>query len=91
MGLGLCLELWVSELTADEMLRGEFSNLREAIGLSTRCFMSRNGLYSPPQVDRIWGIWKSYTPKAISYLLKADYNPPFIPKDVAPSKLLFLA
>ena len=28
--------------------------------------------YSPPEVDRIWGIWGSYysVPKAIFYLLK---------------------
>ena len=32
--------------------------------------------YSPPQVDRIWGIWGSYCniPKAIFYLLKEDYK-----------------
>ena len=31
--------------------------------------------YSPPYVDRIWGIWGSYynIPKAIFYLLKGDY------------------
>ena len=29
-------------------------------------------IYSPPQVDRIWGIWGSYDeiPEAIFYLLK---------------------
>ena len=34
-------------------------------------------LYSPPQVDRIWGTWgSSYNiPKAILYLLKGDYIP----------------
>ena len=33
--------------------------------------------YSPPEVDRIWGIWGSYSniPKAILYLLKGDYKP----------------
>ena len=33
-------------------------------------------LLSPPQVDRIWGIWGSYynIPKAIFYLLKGDYT-----------------
>ena len=33
-------------------------------------------LYSPPKVDRIWGIWGSYykLPKAIFYLLKGDYS-----------------
>ena len=32
--------------------------------------------YSPPQVDRIRGIWGSYyiIPKAIFYLLKGDYR-----------------
>ena len=32
--------------------------------------------YSPPQVDRIWGIMGSYynIPKAIFYLLKGDYR-----------------
>ena len=32
--------------------------------------------YSPPQVDRIWGIWGSYhnTPKATFYLFKGDYT-----------------
>ena len=32
--------------------------------------------YSPPKVDRIWGILESYfkIPKAIFYLLKGDYN-----------------
>ena len=32
--------------------------------------------YSPPKVDRIWGIWESYynIPKAIFYLLKGDYR-----------------
>ena len=31
---------------------------------------------SPPEVDRIWGIWGSYhnIPRAIFYLLKVDYN-----------------
>ena len=31
--------------------------------------------YSPPEVDRIWGIWGSYydIPKTIFYLLKGDY------------------
>ena len=30
--------------------------------------------YSPPYVDRIWGIWGSYynVPRAIFYLLKGD-------------------
>ena len=34
------------------------------------------GNYSPPQVDRILGIWRSYynIPKAIFCLLKGDYN-----------------
>ena len=35
-------------------------------------------VYSPPLVDRIWGIWGSYynIPKAvIFYLLKGDYKP----------------
>ena len=33
-------------------------------------------VYSPPLVDRIWGIWGSYydMPKAIFYLLKGDYS-----------------
>ena len=33
-------------------------------------------VYSPPEVDRIWGIWGSYhtLPKAIFYLLKGDYR-----------------
>ena len=33
--------------------------------------------YSPPYVDRIWGIWGSYysIPKVIFYLLEAHYNP----------------
>ena len=38
-------------------------------------------VYSPPPVDRIWGIWGSYynIPKAIFYLLVGDYNPkPYI-------------
>ena len=38
--------------------------------------------YSPPQVFRILGIWRSYynVPKARFYLLKGDYNPkPLIP------------
>ena len=32
--------------------------------------------YSPPEVDRIWGIWGSYYNilKAIFYLLKGDYK-----------------
>ena len=32
--------------------------------------------YSPPEVDRIWGIWGSYykKPKAIFYLLQGDYT-----------------
>ena len=32
--------------------------------------------YSPPEADRIWGIWRSYynIPKAIFYLLKGDYS-----------------
>ena len=31
--------------------------------------------YTPPEVDRIWGIWGSYhnIPKAIFYLLKGVY------------------
>ena len=37
--------------------------------------------YSPPEVDRIWGIWGSYhdIPKAIFYLPKGDYNPNIYP------------
>ena len=33
-------------------------------------------VYSPPEVDRIWGIRGSYSniPKAIVYLLKGDYS-----------------
>ena len=33
-------------------------------------------VYSPPLVDRIWGIWASdyNIPKAIFYLLKGDYR-----------------
>ena len=33
-------------------------------------------VYSPPEVDRMWGIWGSCynTPKAIFYLLKGDYR-----------------
>ena len=33
-------------------------------------------MYSPPEVDRIWGIWgSSYNiPKAIFYLLKGDFS-----------------
>ena len=33
-------------------------------------------MYSPPQVDRIWGIWGSYSniPEAILYLLQGDYT-----------------
>ena len=33
--------------------------------------------YSPPEVDRIWGIWESEynIPKAIFHLLKGDYTP----------------
>ena len=33
-------------------------------------------IYSPSFVDRIWGIWGSYynIPKAIVYLLQADYR-----------------
>ena len=32
--------------------------------------------YSPPKVDRIWGVWGPYynIPKAIFYLLKGDYR-----------------
>ena len=32
--------------------------------------------YSPPEVNRIWGIWGSYynIPKAMFYLLKGDYT-----------------
>ena len=32
--------------------------------------------YSPPEVDRIWGIWGSYSniPKGIFYLLKGNYR-----------------
>ena len=35
-------------------------------------------VYSPPSVDRIWGIWGSYynKPKAMFYLLKGDYKLP---------------
>ena len=34
------------------------------------------GWYSPPEVDRIWGIWGFYynVPKAMFYLLKGDYS-----------------
>ena len=34
-------------------------------------------LHSPPQADRIWGVWGPHyrIPKAIFYLLKGDYNP----------------
>ena len=33
-------------------------------------------VYSPPEVDRIWGIWGSYynIPIAILYVLKGDYR-----------------
>ena len=33
-------------------------------------------VYSPPQVDRIWGIWGSYytIPQAIFYLLNGAYK-----------------
>ena len=33
-------------------------------------------VYCRPYVDRIWGIWRSYSniPKAIFYLLKGDYS-----------------
>ena len=33
-------------------------------------------IYSPPQVERIWGTWGSYysIPNAIFYLLKGDYK-----------------
>ena len=39
------------------------------------CFFL-TGLYSPPEVDGIWGIWRSYSniPNAIFYLLKGDYT-----------------
>ena len=32
-------------------------------------------VYSPPYLDRIWGIWGSYynIPKAVSFLLQGDY------------------
>ena len=38
--------------------------------MSIRVYM----VYSPPQVDRIWGTWGSYydIPKAIFYLLTGD-------------------
>ena len=34
--------------------------------------------YSPPSVDRIWGLWGSHynISKAVFYLLKGDYNNP---------------
>ena len=43
-----------------------------ALAASTGCGEAYD--YSPPQVDRIWGIWASYynRPKAIFYLVKGD-------------------
>ena len=31
---------------------------------------------SPPEVDRIWGVWRPYDniPKAIFHILKADFR-----------------
>ena len=39
-------------------------------------YRTRSRVYSPAQVDRIWGIWGSYfnIPKAIFCLLKGDYR-----------------
>ena len=41
-----------------------------------KCLKTRPYLYSPPYVERIWGMWGSYytIPKAIFYLLKGDYK-----------------
>ena len=56
---------------------------RQQFGLRASCFqawVSFGALgvwdYSPPQVDRICGIWRSCykIPNAILYLLKADYT-----------------
>ena len=43
---------------------------------TTESFPKSSRMYSPPSVDRIWGIWGSYynMPKAIFYLLKGDYR-----------------
>ena len=45
------------------------STVVSVLNISTQC-------YSPPEVDRIWGIWGSYynIPKAIFYLPKGDYR-----------------
>ena len=47
-----------------------------AVGLSILCAVYAR-IYSPPEVDRIWGMWGSYdnVPKAIFYLLKGSYKP----------------
>ena len=36
--------------------------------------------YSPPEVDRLWGMWGSYyiLPKDIFHLLKGDYGHNFL-------------
>ena len=40
-----------------------------------QAFNQKSRTYSPPYVNRMWGIWGSYynIPTAIFYLLKGDY------------------
>ena len=71
--------LHVQYQKAGALFRGSCAGVERARRLlferiSFRCHVSRR-TYSPPQVDRIWGIWGSYynLPKAIFYLLKGEY------------------
>ena len=46
----------------------------QGLGLSACGYLCLSYSYSPHEVDRIWGIWRSYynVPKAIFCLLKGD-------------------
>ena len=65
------------------MVRGYFGKVLSCNSLlpkfSVSSGLTLRGLrcwaFSPPQVDRLWGIWGSYydIPKAIVYLLKGGY------------------
>ena len=70
-----CTSLFVEHALTLLVLGGE----RDAKSLNKSCnnrVSDMIWLYSPPQVDRIWGIWGSYCkmPKAILYLLKGGYR-----------------
>ena len=55
------------------VLTDEWSKVAEAPGCENGKTLKP---YSPPEVDRIWGVWGSYYNifKAIFYLLKGDYQ-----------------